>query len=269
MFPYAYATTFSAFYTAFILLLFALIFRAVSMEFRGKMQSSLGRAAWDAGFCLSSLLATFLFGVAGGNVISGLALDQRGQYVGSLAEQLRPYPLAVGLLLVSLFALHGGLFLQLKVGGTMADRARTASRISFLSFAVLLIVVTTWTLLEVERATENFRDHAALWLLPVAGALAVAFTGGMLWRQRPLLAFFGNAMTIAVLVGLLASALFPNIINATDPAADLRIVDAASSSTTLTIGLIVVLVGMPFVLTYTAIIYWTFRGRTELGSHSY
>src|SRR5688572_2128013 len=103
-FPEAYATVFSGFYTAFMLLLLALIFRAVSLEFRGKIHSPAWRRIWDGGFFASSLLATFLFGVAVGNAMSGVPLTPRGVYAGGFLELLGLYPLLTGLLAVALFA---------------------------------------------------------------------------------------------------------------------------------------------------------------------
>ncbi|TWT68238.1 cytochrome d ubiquinol oxidase subunit II [Crateriforma conspicua] len=269
MFPYAYATAFPAFYTAFILLLFALIFRAVSMEFRGKMHSKLGRRMWDIGFGIGSFLAAFLFGVAGGNVVSGLQLNERGDYTGSLMDQLSPYPLACGLLIVLLFTLHGAIFLYMKLTGDYQQRIANTAKVSWVLFAIIYAVVTVWTLATVPRATENFADVPALWLIPIFNVVMITLTGWMVWRRFAFAAFLCNSGSIASMVILLAAALFPNLINATDPAMDLRIVDAASSTRTLTIGLIVVGIGLPFVLIYTTIIYWTFRGKTRLESHSY
>lgn len=97
-FPEAYATIFSAFYTALMLVLTALIFRAASIEFRSKIISPTWRKLWDFGFFASSVLAALLFGVAIGNGVIGISLDARGVYTGSLFDELKPYPLLVGLL---------------------------------------------------------------------------------------------------------------------------------------------------------------------------
>lgn len=269
MFPYAYATIFSAFYSALTLLLFALIFRAVSMEFRGKMTAAWATRGWDFAFFFSSLLASFLLGVAAGNLIAGLRLNDRGDYVGSLAEQLQPYCLATGWLVVALFALHGAIFLHLKLHGSYQDRAAGAMKFCWAAMAILYAIVTTWTLLRMPRASVNFESYPVLWLVPAANVVLVLATGVQVFRRRALAAFVMNGATIVSLVALLAAALFPNLINATDPVNDLRIADAASSVRTLQIGLLFVVIGLPFVLAYTTVIYWTFRGKTELSSHSY
>src|SRR3954469_14068615 len=111
-FPLAYAAAFSGLYTPFMLLLCALIFRGVSMEFRSKRPGRLWRACWDVAFCAASALASFLFGVAVGNCMLGLPLGPDGRFVRSvpLAELLRPYPSLVGLFAVATFAMHGSIY---------------------------------------------------------------------------------------------------------------------------------------------------------------
>lgn len=269
MFPYAYATIFSSFYTAFMLLLFSLIFRAVSMEFRGKMRSRWATRSWDYGFAIGSFGASFLFGVAGGNMIGGLPLNERGEYTGTILDQLQPYPLVTGCFVVALFATHGGIFLQMKLEGDYLERIASATQIGWTMMLILYAIVSAWTLLRIPRAISNFSDLPSLWLIPFVNLALVIATGVFVFRRRPFLAFLCNAASIVSLVVLLATALFPNMVNAANPSADLRIADAASSPLTLKIGLLVVAIGLPFVITYTSVIYWTFRGKTELSKHSY
>jgi cytochrome d ubiquinol oxidase subunit II len=126
-FPNAYATVFSGFYSAFMLLLFALIFRAVSLEFRSKVHNRFWRSIWDWCFFGASGVASLLFGVAGGNLIAGLAIDEGGDYTGTMLNQLwsptaGAYPLVVGLMTVALFAMHGGIYLYLKTEGELQER---------------------------------------------------------------------------------------------------------------------------------------------------
>src|SRR5262249_52006992 len=111
-FPGAYATAFSGFYTPFMVLLFALIFRAVSMEFRSKKDWPWWRQSGDVAFGGASPLAPFLFGLAVGNTLRGMPLDKQGEFVGTLADLLwPPYPIVVGLFAVSTFAMHGSIYL--------------------------------------------------------------------------------------------------------------------------------------------------------------
>ena len=269
-FPNAYATVFSGFYTAFMLLLFALIFRAVSLEFRSKINSPAWRRFWDWGFFGGSFLATLLFGVATGNAVAGLPLDDEGNVLVGVLAQLNPYGVLVGLMTVALFALHGGLYLYLKTEGDFQARLRDWMWRSWGFFLVAFMLTTVYTVAEVPRATVNFERFPVLVIVVIASVLAVANIPRCLYWGRPGQAFASSTVLIITQVALFGAALFPNLVTASnDPALSVTIYNAASSVKTLTIMLIIALLGMPFVLTYTGIIYWAFRGKVELGEHSY
>jgi cytochrome d ubiquinol oxidase subunit II len=269
-FPNAYATVFSGFYTAFMLLLFALIFRAVSLEFRSKLASPAWRRFWDWGFFAGSALATLLFGVAVGNAVHGLPLDAEGNVLVGVLAQLNPYAVLVGLMTVALFALHGGLYLYLKTEGEFQARLRDWMWRSWGFFMVTFMLTTVYTVAEVPRATVNFERFPVLMIVVVAAVLAVANIPRCLYWGRPGQAFLSSAMLIVTQVALFGAALFPNLVTASnDPALSVTIYTAASSAKTLGIMLLIAVIGMPFVLTYSGIIYWTFRGKVELGEHSY
>jgi cytochrome d ubiquinol oxidase subunit II len=269
-FPEAYATVFSGFYIAFMLLLAALIARAVSMEFRSKVESDRWRRFWDWAFFGGSATATLLFGVAVGNAMIGLPLDQAGNFTGTLFDQLAPYPLLVGLMTVALFAMHGGLYLYLKTEGEFQERLRDWLWRSWGIFLVLYMLVTMYTLALIPRATANFEHWPWAALVVVASVLAVANIPRTLHWGQPWQAFLSSCAVIATLVMLFGLALFPNLVTASnDPALSVTIFSAASSAKTLTIMLIIAVIGMPFVLAYTSIIYWAFRGKVRLDEHSY
>jgi cytochrome d ubiquinol oxidase subunit II len=270
MFPEAYATVFSGFYTAFMLLLFALILRAVSLEFRGKRESPRWRGTWDGAFFASSLLAPILFGAAVGNAIQGLPLDERGIYTGGFLELLGPYPLLVGLLAASLFAMHGAIFLYLKTEGAVQERLGRWMWHTWGAFLVLYLLTTMWTLAAVPSVVANFRRFPWAAAIVVLNVLAIANVPRALFQGRYGQAFLSTALTIACMVFLFGMAMFPNLVAAKgDPALSLTIYNAASSPKTLAIGLLIVAIGMPFVLAYTAVIYWTFRGKVVLSEHGY
>lgn len=269
-FPTAYAAVLSGFYTATVLLLCCLIFRAVSIEFRSKRPSPLWRSAWDYGFCLSSAGAALIFGVVVGNTIRGVPLDASGRYTGSLLDQLNGYSLAVGLLSVSLLALHGSLFLRLKTQGTLAERARRAAPWLFGVFVVLYVVVSVWTLTNHPQATATLEAAPILWAIPILNLLAVLNVPRALHLGRPGYAFFSSSCVIAALVALFALAQFPRLLSSSpDLDLSLTIYNAASSPGTLKTMSIIALIGMPLVLSYTGLVYWTFRGPVELDEHSY
>jgi cytochrome d ubiquinol oxidase subunit II len=269
-FPEAYATVFSGFYIAFMLLLAALIARAVSMEFRSKVESDRWRRFWDWAFFGGSTVAALLFGVAVGNAMIGLPLDKAGNFTGTLFDQLAPYPLLVGVMTVALLAMHGGLYLYLKTEGEFQERLRDWLWRSWGVFLVLYMLTTMYTLALIPRATANFEHWPWAALVVVANVLAVANIPRSLHWGQPGRAFLSSCAVIATLVMLFGLALYPNLVTASnDPAHSVTIFSAASSPTTLTIMLIIAVIGMPFVIGYTSIIYWAFRGKVRLDEHSY
>ena len=270
MFPEAYATIFSGFYLPFMLLLMALIFRAVSLEFRGKIASPAWRRVWDGGFFGSSLLATLLFGVAVGNGVMGVPLDERGLFAGHFTDLIGPYPLLVGLLAVALFAMHGAIFLFLKTEGAVQERLGRWMWHTWGVFLVLYLLTTMYTLVQIPRATASFAEHPWAAAVVLVNVLAIANIPRALFGGRWGQAFLSSSLTIAAMVCLFALALFPDIVPASnDPANSLTLYNAASSAKTLRIGLLIVAIGFPFVLAYTAVVYWTFRGKVRLDEHGY
>jgi len=269
-FPEAYATAFSAFYLAFMVLLFALIFRAVSLEFRSKSASPAWRRFWDWAFFLASLGAALLFGVAVGDSMLGIPIGADHEFAGTFLGLLRPYALLVGCLNVSLLALHGSLYLQLKTEGELQARVREWSWHAFGIFLTLHLFTTIATLARVPRALANFERFPWLWGVVVVSVLALANIPRCLYRRRPGWALLSSGAAIASLVGLFGAALYPNlIVSSLDPAWSLTVSNAASSEKTLAIMAVIAALGLPFVLSYTAVIYWVFRGKVELGRLSY
>jgi cytochrome d ubiquinol oxidase subunit II len=269
-FPRAYAAVFSAFYLPFMLLLFALIFRAVSIEFRSKRESAAWRRCWDGAFFTASALATFLMGVAVGDSMLGIPIGPDGDYTGGIAELLRPYALLVGILAVATFAMHGSIYLHLKTEGELQRRIHGWMWRTFGFFLVAYMLVTVVTLVTVPDATRNFTRLPWAWVVVLLNILAVANIPRAISKGKPLGAFVSSSCTIAALVFLFGVALFPNLlVSSSDPAWSLTIANAASSEKTLRIMRMIAFLGMPFVAAYTAVVYWVFRGKVKLGTSSY
>ena len=269
-FPDAYATAFSGFYTAFMVLLFALIFRAVSMEFRSKHDSPAWRSFWDVSFCIASGLATLLFGVAVGNAMAGMPIGADMEFQGTFLSLLHPYALLVGLFAVATFAMHGSIYLYLKTEGDLQQRIREWMWRTFGVFLVLYIFTTIFTLVAMPLATANFREHPWAWLVVVLNVLAVANIPRAIHLRRAGYAFLSSCATIAALTFLFGVALFPDLIHSSlNPDWSLTVYNAASSPKTLAIMAIIAALGMPFVLAYTSVVYWVFRGKVQLGKFSY
>lgn len=268
-FPRAYAALLSGFYLLVMLLLFSLIGRAVSIEFRSKSAHRLWRGYWDFSFFISSVVALFSMGVLVGNAMRGVALDARGEVIGSLGDLLSPYALATGAFAVIAGALHGALYLQLKTDGALRERVQRWAWTAFGVFLVAYLGVTIMTLTAVPRAIENFAHVPAAWGIVALNVLAIANVPRALHKNATRYAFASSCAVIAALVFLLGMALYPNLIAARDGGPSLTIWNAASSEKTLGIMQVIAFIGMPFVITYTAIVYWVFRGKTTLDKHSY
>lgn len=269
-FPHAYATAFSGFYTAFMALLFALIFRAVSMEFRSKVDKPAWRKFWDVSFCGASALATLLFGVAVGNAMRGMPIGADMEFQGTFTDLLHPYALLVGVFAVATFAMHGSIYLYLKTDGELQDRIREWMWRTFGIFLVLYVFTTIYTLVDIPLATANFRLHPWAWGVVVLNVLAIANIPRAIHLRRAGYAFASSCATIAALTFLFGVALFPDLIHSSlNPEWSLTVYNAASSSKTLRIMLVIAGLGMPFVLAYTAVIYWVFRGKVQIGKFSY
>lgn len=274
-FPELYATVFSGFYIAFMLVLFALILRAVSIEFRSKMTSNAWRTFWDSGFFLSSLLASLLFGVAVGAVMVGVPVSDQAIYVGTFFDLVFPkpqpiFPLLVGLLTAALFTMHGALYLNLKTEDELQLRVRRWIWHGFGTFLVLYLITTIVALMTVPQAAANFKHYPAAWGLVLVSILAIANIPRALFYARGRLAFISSSVLIIAMVGLVGVALVPNVlVSSLSPEWNMTIYNAASSQKTLGIMAIIAAMGMPFVLAYTAVIYWTYRGKVRLGDHSY
>jgi cytochrome d ubiquinol oxidase subunit II len=269
-FPKAYATAFSGFYLAFMLLLTALIFRAVALEFRSKQPWRWWREMWDVAFFLSSSLSSFLFGVAVGNMMQGLPIGPDGEYRGSFFDLLTPYPILVGAFNVSMFALHGAVYLYMKTDGELQQRVRGWIWRAFGTFLFLYVITTIVTLIQVPNSTRNFRDFPWVWAVVILTVLAIANIPRAVYLGYPVRALISSGCAMAGLIFLFGIALFPNlIISSIDPKYSLTAYTAASSQKTLGIMAIIAAIGMPFVIGYTSVIYWVFRGKVKLDKMSY
>jgi cytochrome d ubiquinol oxidase subunit II len=263
-FPFAYATVFSGFYIALMLVLLTLILRAVAMEFRSKRESPAWRSFWDGAFFLGSLLATLLFGVAAGNILIGIPVNAEGNYVGTFFDLLRPFPVLMGLFTVTFAAMHGALYLNLKTEGELQSRARGWLKKSLICAAICYILVSIYAWISI--------PEAAGWPWALSALIVLAFAGILpaVSRSRPFFAFLFSSLIIAVLVFLFSFALYPNIvISNISPEYNLNIVNAASSSKTLGVMTIIAAVGVPIVLIYTVAVYRVFRGKVKITNHSY
>lgn len=269
-FPEVYATAFSGFYTALMLLLMALIFRAVAIEFRSKRERKAWRQTWDVSFSVASVLGSLLIGVALGNIARGVPLDANQEYAGSFLDLLYPYPILIGITTVALFMMHGSIYVVLKTEGELHDRARTWVKNSIIFFIICYAITTLFTLLYVPHMTDTIRANPILFIVPVINVLAIANIPREISRGRDFRAFLSSVVAVLALLALFGIGMYPYMIySLPNPENSLTIYNGASSDKTLGIMLIVALIGMPLVISYTASIYWIFRGKVKMSPTSY
>ena len=283
-FPRVYATVFSGLYLALMLLLVALILRAVSMEFRSKLEAPRWRAAWDAVFAVSSFLPALLFGVAIGNVVRGMPLDAEQEFSGTFLGLLNPFALAVGLFAVAMFLTQGAAWLQMRTEGAVRERVLAAGRASRIAWIALWVAVTALA----RVAAPGTSPAWTRWEPWIPAALTAIFFVGLSrsWdrppgrgnggpaaeidRRRAGRAFLFSSAAIAAIVATLGLVLYPTIVPALGtPERSLTIENAASSTKTLGVMLAIALAGMPLVVGYTAFIYSRFRGPVVVDEHGY
>lgn len=269
-FPGVYASLFSGFYVAMLLVLLVLILRTVAIEFRSKRQNPRWRALWDMVFFGSSLGIALLLGVAFGNVMAGVPLEQDQNMSLALLDALSPFALLVGVTTVFMLATHGGIYLTMKTEGELQARVRRwIPRLMVVFFVLNTLVVIATFMLRNEIAD---RYLATIWpvIFPALALVAVIVAAIMLRRGRDFAAFVASGAMIGLLLLSAAAGLYPNLLLSTvDPAYHLTVFNSASQANTLQVMLIIALIGMPVVLLYTAGVYYFFRGKVKLTPDSY
>lgn len=265
-FPAAYATTFSGFYLAVMLVLFGLIVRAVSVEYRG--HDLKWAKVWDICFFIGSLLPALLLGVAVGNIFAGIPMSANGDYAGiPLLGLITPFTLLCGLLGLSMFLTQGASWLALKAPKPSDMQARVAKLRFPLQIVslVLFVAVTAFVLMGVQPAMDPMLG-AARWVLAILFVAAIVVSVFFAKKKDcDLGAFIAQSGAAALLVLLLAASMFPNFVFATTDSIGPAItaMNASSSELTLMWMTIITCVGLPLVLVYHVIIYRTFRGRVK------
>ncbi len=266
-FPPVYATVFSGFYLAMMLVLLGLIFRAVAIEYRDKVESAGWVRAWDFAFAIGSILPSILYGVAIGNVLRGLELSPLGDYTGGFFALLNPFALLCGLVGLSMFAYHGALYLSMKLDGEIANVARKwAGRTWIVFLALFMVTVTMGVKGGYIRPWEALSLKRYIPMTLVILALVAHSTSRFLNRiQKAKGAFIASCCTIAFVMLATATAVFPNMVPCTNqPEWSLTVFNASSSRLTLFSMLIIALVGMPIVLGYTWFIHRVFRDKVKV-----
>src|SRR5580698_128832 len=228
-FPDVYATIFSGFYFALVLLLAALIFRGVAIEFRSKQPMRWWRQMWDVSFSMGSILSALLIGVAIGNMALGIPLDAHGEFAGTFLGLLTPYPLLMGVTTVALFMMHGAIYGVMKTEGELHDKLRRWAMNTIIFFVICAATTTMATLLYVPHVAERVKDHPWLFSIALANMLSIANIPREFHRGKNGRAFLFSCATMATFMLLFGIGQYPNLIYSSPlPENSLTIYNAAS-----------------------------------------
>jgi cytochrome d ubiquinol oxidase subunit II len=258
-FPHAYATVFSGFYLALMIVLFSLIFRAVSLEFRA--HDAKRKRFWEGTFVAGSLLPSLVYGVALGNVVIGIPLDNTMNFTGNFFTLLRPFPLAVGLLGLAAILLQGSTYAAMKVGGVVQERARNLAKKISPRYEALFILTFVLTIVYIPDSLKK----PLAWIFTAIVICSLIVLHISLKKTNDTQAFWMSSLAFLGLWGIVGAIHFPNLVKASnDPTLSLTITKASSSELTLKVMLIIALIGMPIVIGYTIYLYKIFKGKIPL-----
>lgn len=269
-FPLVYATAFSSFYLAVYLLLLAYFFRAISFEFRGKVESAGWRKFWDYSFGIGSLLPAVLLGVAYGNILRGLPLNEERIFTGGFIELLNPYAILIGVLALVMCLMQGAIYLTHKTDGELKNNYEKLATRFWVVFVALWFFVTIASLFVSKFLFDGITKSPFFWILFILFLISMVMIPITLKAKNNKKAFLFSSLSIFSMIGLSAVGLFPRLIpSMIDLNNSLTIMNASSTERTLTTMLIIALIGMPFVLIYTIYVYKVFKGKTILHEDSY
>ena len=274
-FPRAYAVAFSGFYLPLMLVLWLLILRGVSIELRSHHGNPLWRQFFDAVFALSSAILAFVLGVALGNVLRGVPIDQTRYFIAPLFSDfgtggalgaLDWYTVTVGLFALATLAAHGAMFLRWKTAGELAARASGVAGRLWIASAALAVAVTAATAVVRPALLASLAGRPGLWILPAGAIAGFATVFVALRRGWELGGFIASAATIAALLGMTAGALYPHLLpSSLDPRVDLDVDNAANSAHGLAIGLLWWIPAIALAIGYFVYLFRSFRGKAQPG----
>ena len=276
-FPALYASGFSGFYLPLMIVLWLLILRGTSVEFRNHVQSPVWIPLWDFVFCLSSLLLCVFFGAALGNVVRGVPLDASGYFFEPLWTNFRLsdqtgildwYTILVGVAALFALVMHGGLWVQFKTAGAVSERGGKIAGITWWGVLALSGILTAVTFTVQPQVVANFKTWPIGFILPLLAVAGLAGVPFELRRKKQLNAFFASCV---YLLGMLTSVVFgvyPMVLPARDATFALTVQNAKAPDYGLKIGLIWWVIGMALASIYFVHVYRSFAGKVPVQSDS-
>ena len=263
-FPHTYATVFSGFYLALMLVLFALIFRAISLEFR--VYDLKRQHIWDGAFVIGSFLPSLLYGVALGNVILGIPLNSSMDYTGNFFTLLRPFPLLIGLFGLAAILLQGATFAAYKTEGQIQKRARSFAQKLWIIYVFLMILGLLVSIFTIPGSAEKW----LAWFFTAVVTVSLILIKIGISKKRDGQAFLLSSVAFGGLWGIAGAVHFPNLVKASnDVSLSLTIHNSSSSELTLKVMLIIAAIGMPFVIGYTLYLFKVFKGKVKTEDRAY
>ncbi len=257
-FPHAYATVFSGFYLALMIVLFGLILRAVSIEFFTLETENKG--IWAKTFFIGSIIPSILFGVALGNVILGVPLDADMEFRGNFFTLLRPFPLATGLLGFAAILMQGLTYSMIKTEGEIHETAKTLAGKVWFGYVILFVFTAVMSFAFVTGSVSNIIAWIAA-LIACASLFAVKMFIG---KGDEFKAFLSSSLAFISLWGIAGALQYPVLVRAiNDPALSITAFNASSSKLTLSVMLGIALAGMPIVIGYSIYVYRVYRGKVR------
>lgn len=279
-FPALYASSFSGFYLPLMIVLWLLILRAIGIEFRKHLDTTVWRGFFDGVFFFSSALLTIFFGAALGNVVRGVPLDKEGYFFLPLWTDWRPgrqpgildwYTVVCGLVAFISLTLHGSVYLAMKTVGRLSSRAHRISRLLWPILVLLTLLSLIATLKIRPGVMDNFHKYPAGYVIPVAVAASLFVMAWVLWRRNDSAVFLASCAYLGSMLAGAAFALHPYVLPSShDPALSLTIYNSATGRQALSLGLIWWSFGMCLAIGYFIFIYRMFRGKVRAESdHGY
>jgi cytochrome d ubiquinol oxidase subunit II len=277
-FPALYAASFSGFYLPLMMVLWLLVLRGVSVEFRSHVEGAVWAGFWDVVFSLSSLLLAVFYGAALGNVVRGVPLDSQGRFfeplwtnfrLGSNTGILDWYTILVGVTALAALTLHGALWVALKTSGDLHDRARRFARRAWLVAAALTVLITAVTFRVQPHVPSSLSARPWGLILPLIAVVGLASMAWFLRQGKDARAFAGSCAYIVGMLTSVAFGLHPYVLPAsTNPAYSLTVQNTKAQDYGLKIGLIWWLIGMALATGYTIFTYRRFAGKVTAPSES-
>lgn len=269
-FPIAYAAIFSAFYVPFMIFLMALIFRAISIEFRSKEPMLWWRKMWDVSYSIAGITITLSLGLMLGNIAQGIPLNDNLEFEGSFTYFFNPFSLLVAATTLALFMMHGAIFLAMKTENRLYTRLTLLAKKFTIFFLVSFSLTSIYSFLYIPHLSDRLGANPSYFVFPMIMILAIANIPRNLNHGKYGYAFVSSSITIASLLITVALEIFPYLVyNPVNPQNSITIYNSAASEKTTELLLLIAAIGTPLVGIYTLFVFWTFKGKVKLDEMSY